>query len=94
MERLKGDILWVELIYTDSSVKVFRGTQCKEFIKSIENGSMVKYDSICESENINDYIYDVRNRVFIYLGNMININLYSSKPIIERRVDRFGNCFI
>lgn len=94
MEALKDDILWVELGYSDSSVKVFRGTRSIEIIESIEGKGISRDSLMLDKQLIDNYIYDVKNKVFVCLDLVKSINVSRNKPEIKRGVDRFGNSFI
>lgn len=89
---LENDILYVRATYSDSSERIFRGTRCLEIIESIQ-GECIARDIVDGNTTVPDYIFDVKNKVFVDCSDT-KIEVYRTKPSFSRRVDEFANCFI
>ncbi|MNM55708.1 hypothetical protein D3C81_668560 [compost metagenome] len=91
---LDDDIYWVELVYSDESCKVFRGTRNLDIIKSVR-GKLPLTDIYSDDykslkENI---IYDIKNDIFQEIEDQ-KIIISSKIPEFRRKVDKYANSYI
>lgn len=95
---LEDDVVWVKMIYPDSSENIFRGTRCVSIIEDIV-GNLPDRDVFLETDdNIkigmkDNYIFDVKTENFIDSYDTV-VMLSIDKPKFTRRFDRFANSFI
>ena len=90
---LDKDIVWVKLSYPDKSVRLFRGTTGIGIIKRIL-GTLPNVDYFEDDGRLKStYIFDVENRIFVD-SEGLTVEVSRMKPELERKIDKFENCFI
>ncbi|MFQ9249415.1 MAG: hypothetical protein ACLR3R_19415 [Clostridium paraputrificum] len=76
------DLVWVKVVYPDSSEYVFRGTLCKD---------------ICDSFGVSlpdsNYVFDVAKKKILCITDC-DVTYHNLKPEYSRRVDEFASRFI
>ena len=76
------DLVWVKVVYPDSSEYVFRGTLCKD---------------ICDSFGVSlpdsNYVFDVAKKKILCITDC-DVTYHNLKPEYSRRVDEFASIFI
>lgn len=90
---LDSDIVWVSLIYNDSSQSIFRATKNREIIESILGRKETR--DVFDGEVLKEgYLFKVNTMVLFEVINVRSIEVSREMPEFEREVDKFANSFI
>ena len=86
---------WVNVLYPDNSMYVFRGTRNLELVQILNKGNLPDYDVYLDDEKtilLPQYIYDIKKCNFFDTDGL-NYTV-SEEPEFKRRIDKYANSFI